>query len=106
MGYWQANESYCGALDPEIQPALIPVFVIGNIVYEFVCFSGLIDKLGDYRSSLQNIQIAGQSVLALADLDILPTLITDVGIFSLRSEDYMRYRIPDLQSALQLNEFF
>ncbi|MCL1490448.1 MAG: GIY-YIG nuclease family protein [Pseudanabaena sp. Salubria-1] len=105
-GYWQANESNCGALDPEIQPALIPVFVIGNIVYEFVCFSGLIDKLGDYRSSLQNIQIAGQSVLALADLDILPTLITDVGIFSLRSEDYMRYRIPDLQSALQLNEFF
>jgi len=105
-GFWQANESNCGIDDPTVQTALIPIFVIKNIVYEFVCFSKVIDKLGDDRSSLQNMQIAQQAVIALADIDILQKLIVDDGMFSMKSEDYLRYRAPDLKSALELSELF
>jgi hypothetical protein len=101
-GYWQIYESNCGVEDPTVQPASIPVFVIDNIVYEFVCYSTLIDKFEENRSSLDYVEISKQNVLALKDMDILERLSIYDGYFSLRSENYLRYRIPDLQPTFQL----
>jgi hypothetical protein len=101
-GCWQTYESNCGIEDPTVKPAYIPTFVIDNIVYEFVCYSRLIDKFEANRSSLDNIEIAKQNVLALKDLDILSELSIHDGYFAFRSEDYLRYRIPDLQSSFNL----
>lgn len=101
-GYWQIYESNCGVEDPTVQPASIPVFVIDNIVYEFVCYSTLIDKFEENRSSLDYVEISKQNVLALKDMDILERLSIYDGYFSLRSENYLRYRIPDLKPTFQL----
>ena len=103
-GCWKLYESYCGIDDPARQPATILVFVsgTGNIVYEFVCCFNLIEKLKEHRSNLHCTEIANQTVLALRDTNILSSLIVHDGHFALRSEDYLRYRAPDLRSVLQL----
>lgn len=101
-GCWQMYESNCGIEDPEVKPASIPIFIVGNIVYEFVCYSALITKFENSRSSLDNTEIAKQSVLALKEMDILPKLSVHDGYFPFKSEDYLRYRIPDLQSVFNL----
>jgi hypothetical protein len=101
-GCWQTYESDCGVEDPTVKPAYIPTFVIDNIVYEFVCYSRLIDKFEVNKSSLDNIEIAKQTVLALKDTGTLMELSIHDGYFDYRSEDYLRYRIPDLQSPFNL----
>lgn len=101
-GCWYIYESECGSNDPNIKPASILVFLFGNIIYEFVCYPSLIEKLAQNRSSLHNVEIAKQSVLALKDTSILPLLIVPDGNFFSRLKDYLEYRAGDLQSVLQL----
>lgn len=95
---WQIYESSCGSANPESQPALIPVFVIEPVSYEFVCYPDLIEKLGQHRSALHTIEMANQTVVALSDINILPSLIVSDRRLSLRSQDYLHYRIPDLRA--------
>jgi len=101
-GCWKIYDSDCGSDDPDMKPALISVFVLENMIYEFVCYPSLIDKLEQNRSSLHNIEIAKQSVLALRDIDILPSLIVNNSHSTTRGEDYIHYRISDLQSLVEL----
>jgi hypothetical protein len=49
-GCWQTYESSCGSHDPECKPALIPVFVLEPVVYEFVCYPDLIDNIAQRQS--------------------------------------------------------
>lgn len=110
---WRIYESFCGSSDLESKPALIPVFVIEPVIYEFVCYPDLIDKLRQHRSVLQTVKMANQAVVALGDLSILPSLIVNKRQSSLRPEDYLHHRIPDLrpihlldleEQALELQE--
>ncbi|NJK40008.1 MAG: GIY-YIG nuclease family protein [Oscillatoriales cyanobacterium RM2_1_1] len=101
-GCWKLYKSDCGVDDPARQPVTIHVFISGNIVYEFVCCFNLIEKLKEHRSNLHYIEIANQRVLALRDTNILYSLTVHDGHFDFRSEDYLRYRAPDLRSVLQL----
>lgn len=101
-GCWCIYESECGSDDPNIKPVSIPIFLFGNIIYEFVCYPSLIEKLAQNRSSLHSIEIAKQSVLALKDTSILPSLIVPDGNFMSRLKDYLEYRAADLQSVLEL----
>jgi hypothetical protein len=71
--------------------------VLGDVVYEFVCYPGLIEMLAQKRSNLYNLEIAKQSVLALTDTDILPSLIFTEGHFTVRSEAYLHYRAAGLR---------
>jgi len=101
-GCWKVYESNCGNADPDIKPASIIVFILDNIVYEFVCYPTLINKLAENRSSLDFIQISKQNVLALTDTSILPSIINSNSSFRTRSEDYLHYRASDLKSILHL----
>lgn len=101
-GCWYTYESKCGSDDPDIKPALIPVFMLGDVVYEFVCDPGLIEMLAQKRSNFYNLEIARQPVLALRDTDILPSLIFTEGHFTVRSEAYLHYRAADLRPIMEL----
>ncbi|CAC5340484.1 MULTISPECIES: GIY-YIG nuclease family protein [Planktothrix] len=101
-GYWKVYESECGSADPNLKPAFILVFMLENIVYEFVCYPTLIHKLAGNRSSLHYIQIAKQTVLALTDTSILPSIMNTDSSFRTRREDYLHYRAADLKSVLDL----
>jgi hypothetical protein len=82
--------------------SLIPVFVLDDVVYEFVCYSGLIEMLAQKRSNLYNLEIARQSVLALRDTDILSSFIFTEEHFTVRSEAYLHYRAADLRPIREL----
>lgn len=101
-GCWQTYESDCGDANSAIQPVLIPVFISDNIVYEFICYSNLIDKLERLRSSLCDVELVKQNVSALKDLNILSSLVINDKNFTLRSEDYLRHRVPDLRPISEL----
>lgn len=100
---WQTYESSCGSNDPESKSALIPVFVLKPVVYEFVCYPDLIENLRQQRSALQTVKMANQAVLALKDPSLLLSLIVSDRQFTFRSEDYLHYRIPELRPIHQLN---
>lgn len=99
---WQIYESDCGVDNQEKQPALILAFVTENLVYEFVCYPNLIKELENHQHCLYVIEIANQAVLALKDPSMFASLLIEDGRFSLRSEDYFRYRAPDLRPINQL----
>ncbi len=101
-GCWYTYESKCGSDNPDIKPALIPVFVLGDVVYEFVCYPGLIEMLAQKRSNLYNLEIAGQPVLALRDTDILSSLIFTEGHFAVTSEAYLHCRAIDIRPVMEL----
>lgn len=101
-GYWQTYASDCGVDSSAKQPALIPVFLSGSIVYEFVCYSNLIERLEAHKENVCTIELARQNVLALKNINLLPSLIVEDGHFCFSSEDYLRYRIPDLRPILEL----
>jgi GIY-YIG catalytic domain len=96
-GCWHVYESQCGSDVSDLNPALIPVFILENTVYEFVCYPGLIKQLAQDKSCLHNLEIAKQTVLALKDTNTLPSMLIDTQRFKLRSEDYLHYRAADLQ---------
>lgn len=101
-GCWQTYENKCGDDNPDIRPAFIPVFLFENIVYEFVCYPDVIEKLSQNKAALHSVEIAKQPVLALQDMTILPSLVVPERQFIFRTEDYLRYRVPELQPILQL----
>lgn len=106
-GHWYIYESMCGKDDSTIDPALIPVFVLGNIVYEFVCCSILIENLGQNKTNLCNVEIAKQNVLALKNPDILPSTISslianDKYFLNARRSEYLHYRDSDIRPIMEL----
>jgi hypothetical protein len=94
--YWKTYESDFGLDDSQVTHISIPVFIIENIVYEFVCYSSLIDKLTDCTSSLHIVEVAKRNVLAFKDTSILSSLIIDDKYFDLNSQDYLQYRLSEL----------
>lgn len=110
-GHWYIYESFFGKDDSTIEPALIPVFVLENIVYEFVCCSILIDNLGQNKANLCNVEIAQQNVLALKHPDILystiSSLITNDKYFlNARSSKYLFYRSSDIRPIMELLKIY
>lgn len=105
-GYWKTYESDFGLDDSEVMHISIPVFVIENIVYEFVCYSSLIEKITDCTASLHIVEIANRNVLAFKDTSILSSLIVDDKYFDLNSQDYLQYRLSDLHPIEHLKTCF
>ncbi len=84
------------------KPVVIPIFILENVVYQFLCCPNLLMKLENSMCELENIEIAQQNVLTLKDLSILPELVVNNGRFTLASEDYLRFRMPDLNPIQDL----
>jgi GIY-YIG catalytic domain len=101
-GCWGTYESNCGIDNPEIDRILVPVFMLENIVYEFVSYGGLLENINTHRSNLHTVEIANQNVLALKDTSILPALL-DEETFEIDSQQYLRYRASEIHSILDIN---
>jgi len=98
QGYWKVYESDCGSSDKNVEPIKILVFLIDNIAYEFVSSYNTLTRLEQYQDMLHYVELAGQSVLALKDPGVIPSLdIHGAGAWSTRNEDYIVYRAEDLQ---------
>lgn len=101
-GCWGTYESNCGIDNSETDRILIPVFTFKNIVYEFVSYGGLLEKMNINRSNLHTVEVANQNVLALKDTSILPELL-DEETFEIDSQKYLRYRASEIRSILDIN---
>ena len=94
---WKSYQPQCGP-GKDAGTAQILVFLHDVWVYEFVCWSQLIDVLGSKQSNLGYFELEQETVLALRDpkqveLDALPQ---PKGLPS-RHDEYLRDRFPDLQ---------
>lgn len=101
-GCWNIYKNGCGCNDTGIRVAQIPVFIVGDIVYEFVPHPTLVDLLANDTSNIHHLKIAEQSVLALKDptsSDLLTPFNPTYRRFLLTGEDYIQYRWADLQAA-------
>ncbi len=107
-GYWQMYESNCEVDNPDIRPASIPVFILENLVYEFVSCPNSIDELAKNKSALYTIEIEKQPVLVLKDItvltneNIIPPLNTSPYVFMLTAQDYLHYRTKDILPIMDL----
>lgn len=98
---WGVYESNCGNNDPAVKPVLIPVFLANDIAYEFVCYFSLIDKLAQQKANLHTVELVQQSVVALKNVDILPTLLAAEKP-RISHEMYLHYRAADLRPISEL----
>lgn len=101
-GFWKIYESDYGSGKAEENPALIPVFIVEDIVYEFVPCPKFIAKLRDFQDDLFYTEVASQNILALKNMNPLVSLASDDAKMLFRSEKYLRYRAQDLKPIMQL----
>jgi hypothetical protein len=99
---WSTLESDCGDPESPKDPAHIPVFRSGEIAYEFVCYPDLLEQLEKWLDAVCQVEVAQQPVMALRDIGELEGMIQKQEGWHFRSEDYLRYRAPELCSVLTL----
>lgn len=100
---WGVHESTCGNDSPDAEQVMIPVFMAGDMGYEFVCDFKLIDELAKQKQSLHKVELAKQSVVALSDPSILPALLAVNRPMSGHGT-YLRYRAGELRPIAELLE--
>lgn len=101
-GCWSTLVSDCGEPESAKDPVHIPVFRSGLIAYEFVCYPRLLEQLAERPDARCWVEVAQQEVMALRDIAELRPLLRLRGGWPYRSEDYLRYRAPELCSVLSL----
>jgi hypothetical protein len=99
---WKIYEADYKENEVEEKPALIPVFIFENIIYEFVSCPRLIAQIRNYKDDLFLAEVASQNILALKNMDSLVLLDRDNKKYLLRSEKYLHYRAQDLRPIWQL----
>lgn len=98
---WRYYTTNCGEIDTEFDQINIPVFLTNELVYEFICPLVLNNRITQYQDKLFKVNLVQQPVLALKDLDILPTLLASDKPKFLHDK-YLDYRAPDLRPIAEL----
>lgn len=100
-GSWCVYESDCEIDDPKTEPVRLFSFMLPEVVYQFVCYPSLIENLRQHPSYLQQVEIQGQSVLALKNPDIVPSLLSPSSPILENSftkeKIYLEYRAKDIK---------
>jgi len=99
---WSFYESNCGREDYLYNHSIIPIYMVNDVVYEFICFPGLIDLLEDDLSLISKIEYQNQMVTTLVDLHGLEALLIKAKKISHDNEDYLFYRFRDLNPIVDL----
>lgn len=100
---WGVYEANCGDNSPDAKPVTVPVFLSGDVAYEFVCYYRLLDQLEQHRANLYTVELANQPVSALRELNTLTALLT-ADLPRMSHEFYLHYRATDLCPIAELLE--